>query len=105
MSISVKVISVYTNPNATHDYIDTNSPLGILGSLTRDNIPTKGRVRLYSRSTGKLVSTVATDEQGNFVFRYLRPGLYYMLSVDPLDKLNVVAQDFIRPEYIGYEHE
>ena len=61
-----------------------------------NNIPC--RVRLFEKSTGRLIADVATDEVGNYEFLNLIKTKFFVVAHHPTSQFNAVIQDNIIPE-------
>lgn len=61
-----------------------------------DNIPC--RVRLFHKSSGRLIWDVVTDEHGNYVFPRLIKAKYCIVAHHPVSKFNAVIQDNVVPK-------
>ena len=60
-----------------------------------NNIPC--RVRLFEKSTGRLIADVATDEVGNYAFLNLIKTKFFVVAHHPLNQYNAVIQDNVVP--------
>ena len=61
-----------------------------------DNNPC--RVRLFEKSTGRLIEDVATDDAGHYEFLNLIKTKYFVLAHHPLNQYNAVIQDNVVPK-------
>ena len=61
-----------------------------------NNIPC--RVRLFEKSTGRLIADVATDEVGNYKFLNLMKVRFFIVAHHPENQYNAVIQDNVVPK-------
>ena len=61
-----------------------------------NNIPC--RVRLFEKSTGRLIADVATDEVGNYAFLNLIKTKFFIVAHHPASQFNAVIQDNVVPK-------
>ena len=61
-----------------------------------NNIPC--RVRLFEKSTGRLIADVATDEVGNYEFLNLIKTKFFVVAHHPTSQFNAVIQDNVVPK-------
>lgn len=61
-----------------------------------NNIPC--RVRLFEKSTGRLIADVATDEVGNYKFINLMKARFFVVAHHPENQYNAVIQDNVVPK-------
>ena len=61
-----------------------------------NNIPC--RVRLFEKSTGRLIADVATDEFGNYKFLNLIKARFFVVAHHPENQFNAVIQDNVVPK-------
>ena len=61
-----------------------------------NNIPC--RVRLFEKSTGRLIADVATDEVGNYEFLNLMKTRFFIVAHHPASQFNAVIQDNVVPK-------
>ena len=61
-----------------------------------NNIPC--RVRLFEKSTGRLIADVATDEVGNYEFLNLMKIRFFIVAHHPESQYNAVIQDNVVPK-------
>lgn len=61
-----------------------------------NNIPC--RVRLFEKSTGRLIADVATDEVGNYAFLNLIKTKFFIVAHHPENQYNAVIQDNVVPK-------
>ena len=83
--------------NPGNDSIN-NGDYSIKGQVKElgNNIPC--RVRLFEKSTGRLIADVATDEVGNYKFLNLIKTKFFIVAHHPQNQYNAVIQDNIIPE-------
>ena len=81
--------------DAAKTYIN---PLVIKGRITEmgSNIPC--RVRLFEKSTGRLISDIQTDVNGNYEFRNLSKAKFFIVAHHPASQYNAVIQDNVVPK-------
>lgn len=61
-----------------------------------DNIPC--RVRLFEKSTGRLIEDVATDNSGHYEFDHLAKTRFFIVAHHPASQYNAVIQDNVVPK-------
>ena len=61
-----------------------------------NNIPC--RVRLFEKSTGRLIADIETDEDGNYVFTNLIKTKFFVVAHHPTSQFNAVIQDNVVPK-------
>lgn len=83
------------NPNS--DLIE-NGEYSIKGQVKElgNNIPC--RVRLFEKSTGRLIVDVATDKFGNYKFLNLIKARFFIVAHHPASQFNAVIQDNVVPK-------
>jgi hypothetical protein len=72
--------------------------LKIAGRVTLQGQNKQARVRLYEKLTGKLISEVATDREGEYEFLDLSLNTFMVISVDLKSLFNAVIQDNVVPK-------
>ena len=55
-------------------------------------------VRLFEKSTGRLIADVATDEFGNYEFLNLIKTRFFVVAHHPVSQYNAVIQDNVVPK-------
>lgn len=72
--------------------------LTIKGTVSEmgDNIPC--RVRLFHKSSGRLIWDVITDDQGAYIFPRLIRAKYCIVAHHPSSQFNAVIQDNVVPK-------
>ena len=83
--------------NPGNDSIN-NGDYSIKGQVKElgNNIPC--RVRLFEKSTGRLIADVATDEVGNYKFLNLMKVRFFIVAHHPENQYNAVIQDNVVPK-------
>ena len=83
------------NPN--NDPIE-NGDYSIKGQVKElgNNIPC--RVRLFEKSTGRMIKDVATDEVGNYKFLNLMKTRFFLVAHHPENQYNAVIADLVVPK-------
>lgn len=83
--------------NLNNDPIE-NGGYSIKGQVKElgNNIPC--RVRLFEKSTGRLIADVATDEAGNYKFLNLIKTKFFVVAHHPASQFNAVIQDNVVPK-------
>ena len=61
-----------------------------------NNIPC--RVRLFEKTSGRLIADVATDEIGNYAFPNLIKTRFFVVAHHPASQFNAVIQDNVVPK-------
>ncbi|MFW1743501.1 carboxypeptidase regulatory-like domain-containing protein [Acinetobacter johnsonii] len=61
-----------------------------------DNIPC--RVRLFEKSTGRLIADIETDNSGHYEFDYLAKTRFFIVAHHPASQFNAVIQDNVVPK-------
>lgn len=72
--------------------------LAIKGQVKQTNIPIPCRVRLFERMSGRLISEVMTDPNGNYVFNHLTANKFFIVAHHPLNTYNAVIADLVVPK-------
>lgn len=84
---------------ANSDPILTNNVgLSIKGQVKEKNISIPCRVRLFERTTGRLVNETVTDNAGNYVFSHLTANKFFVVAHHPLNQYNAVIADLVVPK-------
>ncbi|WP_263577030.1 hypothetical protein [Acinetobacter pseudolwoffii] len=65
----------------------------IKGITTKEGIPISCPVRVYSRSTGELLSKGISKADGSYLLFGSNQSANYVLAIDPADEFNIAAQD------------
>ena len=83
--------------NPSTDPIE-NSVYSIKGQVKElgNNIPC--RVRLFEKSTGRMIADVETDEVGNYKFLNLMKTRFFIVAHHPENQYNAVIQDNVVPK-------
>lgn len=89
--------SVFGIRNLNNDPIE-NGDCSIKGQVKElgNNIPC--RVRLFEKSTGRMIKDVATDEVGNYEFLNLIKTKFFVVAHHPTSTYNAVIQDNVVPK-------
>lgn len=72
--------------------------LAIKGQVKELNIPFPCRLRLFERMSGRLISEVMTDPNGNYVFNHLNANKLFIVAHHPLNQFNAVIADLVVPK-------
>lgn len=72
--------------------------LTIKGQVKESNIHFPCRLRLFERASGRLISDVMTDQNGNYVFNHLTANKFFIVAHHPLNQYNAVIQDNVVPK-------
>lgn len=80
-----------------------NDPIGNGGYSIKGQVKELGnnipcRVRLFEKSTGRLIADVATDEVGNYKFINLMKARFFVVAHHPENQYNAVIQDNVVPK-------
>lgn len=70
----------------------------IKGRVSELSVSIPCRVRLFEKSSGKLIADIATDESGNYEFDHLNEIKCFIVAHHPTSKFNAVIQDNVVPE-------
>lgn len=87
--VSIKDFNIHLTVG---EYISIKGQVKELGN----NIPC--RVRLFEKSTGRLIADVATDEVGNYEFLNLMKTRFFIVAHHPRNQFNAVIQDNVVPK-------
>lgn len=96
MLINTKVILAYSS--AEHGTRTTSTGLSIKGQVKQKNVPLECRVKLYEKSSGRLIEEKATDENGFYEFNHLTKTKFYVVAHHPAGEFNAVIQDNVVPK-------
>ena len=72
--------------------------LAIKGQVKELNIPFPCRLRLFERISGRLISEVMTDPNGNYVFNHLNANKFFIVAHHPSNTYNAVIADLVVPK-------
>ncbi|WP_336937874.1 carboxypeptidase regulatory-like domain-containing protein [Acinetobacter modestus] len=72
--------------------------LAIKGQVKELNIPFPCRLRLFERMSGRLISEVMTDPNGNYVFNHLNANKFFIVAHHPSNTYNAVIADLVVPK-------
>ena len=72
--------------------------LAIKGQVKELNIPFPCRLRLFERMSGRLISEVMTDPNGNYAFNHLTANKFFIVAHHPLNQYNAVIADLVVPK-------
>jgi hypothetical protein len=75
-----------------------NGEYTIKGVVQKKGINIPCRVRLYEKSTGNKLHEVATDDDGNYEFKYIAQVKCFVIAHDPQNQYNAVIQDNVVPK-------
>ena len=78
--------------------LTSNKGLSIKGKVSEKNTPIPCRVRLFEKLSGRLITDVLTDINGNYEFGHLTETEFFIVAHHPESKYNAVIQDNIIPE-------
>ncbi|WP_180084099.1 hypothetical protein [Acinetobacter sp. YH12145] len=67
----------------------------ITGITTKNGVPLSADVRVYSRTTGILLSAVKSDSKGKYR-AFGNPDNNYVIAIDPLKEYNLATQDNVK---------
>lgn len=83
--------------NLNNDLIE-NGSYSIKGQVKElgNNIPC--RVRLFEKSTGRLIADIVTDALGNYAFNHLAKVKFFIVAHHPQQQYNAVIQDNVVPK-------
>ncbi|QYA56412.1 carboxypeptidase regulatory-like domain-containing protein [Acinetobacter johnsonii] len=90
--------SVKVNPQSNETLYDFTNQRAIKGSVSKKNIRIPCIVRLYEKSSGRLVKEVIADKNGNYTFNQLVKIKYFIVAFDPSSQFNAVIQDNVVPK-------
>ncbi len=86
------------NPRGGVQYGQSIGPGFISGVLTVKGVPSPRRVRVLSRTTGRLVAQNFSAEDGSYRIDYLSmDDTYTVIGLDNLNEHNACVQDAITP--------
>lgn len=96
MILNASIAFVKTNA-AQLSSIDLVNNGVISGAVTKLKVTFPCKVRLYERSSGKLIDAVQTDNNGFYKFEGLAKGFEYtVIAFDRTKEHNAVIQDLVR---------
>ena len=72
--------------------------LMIKGQVKETNTPIPCRLRLFEKTSGRMVAEVATDQNGFYEFDHLTKTKFFIVAHHPASQFNAVIQDNIIPE-------
>ena len=72
--------------------------LSIKGQVKELNTPFPCRLRLFERVSGRLISEVMTDTNGNYVFNHLNANKFFLVAHHPSNTYNAVIADLVVPK-------
>lgn len=67
----------------------------ITGVTTKNGVPVSCDVRVYSRTTGILLSFAKSDSNGKYR-AFGNPDQNYVIAIDPSNEYNLAAQDNVK---------
>lgn len=70
----------------------------IKGRVSELSVPIPCRIRLFEKSSGKLIADVSTDKFGNYEFDHLTQIKCFIVAHHPTSKFNAVIQDNVVPK-------
>jgi len=70
----------------------------IIGKVSKLGVKIPCRVRLYEKNSGKKISEVLTDVDGNYTFNNLSKIIFFVIAHDPASQFNAVIQDNVVPK-------
>ncbi len=77
---------------------DPGDPVGVDGRLRKVNVPTRGRVVLYERSSMRAVESVLSAADGTWQITNLRRDIpYVVIGFDDAGAQNAAIQDWVVP--------
>ncbi len=56
------------------------------------------RIRLYEKSTGRLISDIASNSNGEYIFKNLAAVSFFTVTHHPKNQFNAVIQDNVVPK-------
>lgn len=74
------------------------SELSIKGSVQEQAARLPARVRIFEKSSGRLVADIITDKNGNYEHKGLPPIRFFLVAHHPASQFNAVIQDNVVPK-------
>lgn len=93
MLINLNVTSSRSMDDAIESGINS-----IKGQVKEVGVSIPCRVRLFEKSTGRLISDVLTDSGGKYEFRNLLKVKFFIVAHHPASQFNAVIQDNVVPK-------
>lgn len=88
--------------SSAHDmnsaFRDRSKNLSIKGKILQRGIPYPGRVRVFDKAIGVLVSEVLTDNYGVYQINNLKNIQYFVVAHHLSNQFNAVIQDNVVPK-------
>ena len=96
MLVNLQVIPAI---NANLDPVLTSDKgLLIKGQVKETNTPIPCRLRLFEKTSGRMVAEVATDQNGFYEFDHLTKTKFFIVAHHPASQFNAVIQDNVVPK-------
>ncbi|WP_336936488.1 carboxypeptidase regulatory-like domain-containing protein [Acinetobacter beijerinckii] len=96
MIVNLDVIS--SRDYGSEQILTFSHGLKIKGQVKETNIPIPCRVRLFERSSGRLMNEIQTDGSGNYEFSHLTANKFFITAHHPLNTYNAVIADLVVPK-------
>lgn len=78
--------------------ITTIRGLSISGKVQQQGLILPCRVRLFEKTTGRMVFEIATDQNGYYKFDHLLNVSFFIIAHHPQHQFNAVIQDNVVPK-------
>ena len=96
MRLNLNVISIHNSDNDS--VLTKNKGLTIKGVIKERGMSIPCWLRLFEKTSGRMVAEVATDQNGFYEFDHLAETKFFIVAHHPTSKFNAVIQDNVVPK-------